>query len=119
MTETIKEIITNELHFHGKNKYWMDQTIEEAEFLAHLDKVINRAIKRTEEETGAPVEITEGDRYLLRWELIKEILIARGMNPATLEEMQSAVTEATDTAIKERRAFVDQFKLVKSEEGKA
>ena len=119
MTETIKEIITNELHFYGKNKYWMNQTPEEAKFLAHLDEVINRAIKRTEEETGAPVEITEGDRYLLRWELIKKILIARGMDPATLEEMQHTVTEATDAAIKERRAFVDQFKLVKSEEGKS
>lgn len=113
MTETIKEIITNELHFYGKDKYWVDQTPEEAEFLAQLDEVINQAIKRTEEETGKPVEITEGDRYLLRWELIKKILIERGMDPAELEEVQNAVADATETAIKERRAFVDQFKVVK------
>ena len=105
--------IMKHIKFTGKNKYTIDQSPEDEQFIKKLDEAIDASISRLEKKTGKPITITEGDRYELRWKLIKKILIAQGTDPAKLDEMEAAAIAATDAAIKEHEQRVSAFKVIK------
>lgn len=110
--DNAKDII-EKIHFTGKRKYTIDQSPEDEQFIKKLDEAIDASISRLEKKSGKPITITEGDRYELRWRLIKKMLIAQGTDPAKLDEMEAAVIAATDEAIDAREKFVNSFKVIK------
>ena len=108
-----RELVADRLHFVGVHGCKMDQLPEEKELLREIDKAIDEAVANVARETGKRVTITEGDRYELRWEYIRGMLIDRGCDPDELDAMADAVREATREAIAEHKKRVDSFKIVK------
>ncbi len=105
--------IMKHIKFTGKNKFVMKQTPEEERFLQFLDECIDKGITEQEQETGEHITLTEGDRYKLRWLLIRDMLIDKGMDPAELDAMEEATKEAAEAAIQEHEKRVSAFKVIK------
>ena len=108
-----RELVANRLHFIGVHGCKTDQLPEEKEKLKEIDKAIDEAVANVARETGKRITITEGDRYELRWEYIRGMLIDRGCDPGELDAMAEAVREATREAIADHKKRVDSFKIVK------
>ena len=108
-----RELVANRLHFIGVHGCKTDQLPEEKELLREIDKAIDEAVANVARETGKRITITEGDRYELRWEYIRGMLIGRGCDPGELDALAEAVREATREAIADHKKRVDSFKIVK------
>jgi len=108
-----RELVANRLHFIGVHGCKIDQTPEDKEFIREIDAAIDREVAKMEMETGTKITLTEGERYQLRWECIRGLLIRRGCDPAELDAMAEAARKATDEAIAEHEKRVDGFKIVK------
>ena len=113
MDKDFQKMITEKIHFIGANRYKIDTAPEEEQLLQEIDATIDEAAANVTRETGRRITINEGDRYALRWEVIKAILIERGCSEMELDAMAQAVKDATDQAINERKQFIDSFKIVK------
>lgn len=108
-----RELVAKRLHFIGVHGCKMDQLPEEKELLREIDKAIDETVENVARETGKRITLGEGDRYALRWEYIRGMLIDRGCDPDELDAMAEAVREATREAIADHEKRVDSFKIVK------
>lgn len=106
-----RELVAKNLHFVGRKGFKIDQTPEDKEFIREIDAAIDREVAKMEMETGAKITLTEGERYQLRWECLRGLLIRRGCDPAELDAMAEAARKATDEAIAEHEKRVDGFKI--------
>lgn len=113
MDKDFQKMIAEKIHFIGANRYKIDTAPGEDQLLQEIDAAIDEAAANVTRETGRRISINEGERYALRWEFIRAVLIARGISEMELDAMAQAVKDATNQAIDDRKQFIDSFKIVK------
>jgi len=107
-----RDLVSKNLHFVGKKGYVLDQDPQGEKLIHDIDVAIDKGIADIERETGAKITLNDGERYELRWQLIRDMLIERGCDPAELDAMAEAAREATREAMSEHKKRVDGFKIV-------
>lgn len=110
--DKIQDVI-DKIHFTGKYKYTIEQNASEEEFIKKLDEEIDKAIRAAVGDTAGPIVIPTSTRHRLRWRLIRQMLIEKGMDPAELDEMKAAIEAATDEAVTAHEKRVDSFTVIK------
>lgn len=108
-----REFVAKNLHFVGKKGYTLDQDPQGEKLIQDIDVAIDKGIADIERETGVKITLNDGERYELRWQIIRDLLIERGCDPAELDAMAEAAREATEEAIADHEKRVDSFKIVK------
>jgi len=114
-----KQIINDvmkELRFVGKSRVQLNESQREQEFIRKLDRAIDATIAKQvlTGKMSEPPKLTEQDYCELRVEIIKQMLIEKGMSKDAVEQYFKAVADTVDEAIKQHKEHIkNDFAVVK------